>query len=190
MFRKGTLRQLTSDHISGGDEMNRGITRFMGMSSDSVPFEQRHEAVKDGDMFLLCSDGLTRHVNDQEIAGIMARQEPGAACRALLSKAMARGGKDNITLQIISCKEEPLLKVLLLAVSLSILAFLCLLPFFTMHHDRASQVKKGKQAIPASQKKANRGLPMKKVKEIRNQRHHDREDKKNGISYIERLSIY
>lgn len=53
-----------------------------------------------GDTFLLCSDGLTGPVKDEEIAGILASLEPDEAARILVDLANLRGGPDNITVVI------------------------------------------------------------------------------------------
>lgn len=52
-------------------------------------------------IFLLCSDGLTRHVSDAELAERLAGlRSSEQACRDLLQLALARGGHDNITIVI------------------------------------------------------------------------------------------
>jgi protein phosphatase len=54
-----------------------------------------------GDVLLLCSDGLTRHVEDAEIAQVLqACPEPRAACEELVRRALAGGGKDNVTVVV------------------------------------------------------------------------------------------
>jgi serine/threonine protein phosphatase PrpC len=53
--------------------------------------------LEDGDRLLLCTDGLTRHVSDDEIGDILMHQTPQAACQALIDLANSRGGRDNIT---------------------------------------------------------------------------------------------
>ena len=54
-----------------------------------------------GDVMLLCSDGLTGHVSDEEIAGILGRQASAEAkCTTLLNEALERGGRDNITILV------------------------------------------------------------------------------------------
>ncbi len=51
-----------------------------------------------GDALVLCSDGLTKHVNDDAIKGILAAGgTPEQACRALVDAALAAGGSDNVT---------------------------------------------------------------------------------------------
>ena len=51
-----------------------------------------------GDKLLLCTDGLTKHVTDDEIAAVMRTSGSAAsACRALVDRALERGGTDNVT---------------------------------------------------------------------------------------------
>jgi serine/threonine protein phosphatase PrpC len=55
-------------------------------------------ALRDGDVVLLCTDGLTELVEDVEIAGALARfDDPDAACKFLVVLAVERGGPDDIT---------------------------------------------------------------------------------------------
>lgn len=69
----------------GGDSATPEVSRFEIRNRDSV--------------ILLCSDGLTKHVSDEEIAAELGRmQSSEQLCRTLLDKAMERGGSDNITI--------------------------------------------------------------------------------------------
>ena len=53
------------------------------------------------DRILLCSDGLTKHVSDAEILGVLATSEPNAAkCEKLVQLTIAGGGSDNVTVVI------------------------------------------------------------------------------------------
>lgn len=63
-------------------------------------------------VFLLCSDGLTKHVNDDELAQCLGNvqsnvQSAEQACRALLRQALERGGTDNITIIVGRARHEP-----------------------------------------------------------------------------------
>jgi PPM family protein phosphatase len=60
-------------------------------------------ALEEGDLILLCSDGLTNMVSDEEILQIARASEHdlGAACRELVSVANAAGGRDNISAVIV-----------------------------------------------------------------------------------------
>jgi PPM family protein phosphatase len=54
-----------------------------------------------GDIIVLCSDGLTRHVDDEEISSIIQQQAPAEATKSLIEMANERGGQDNISVAII-----------------------------------------------------------------------------------------
>ncbi len=60
-----------------------------------------------GDIFLLCSDSLTGHVNDAEIGTIARELPPGDACCLLVSLANLRGGSDNVSVVIVRAGEIP-----------------------------------------------------------------------------------
>jgi serine/threonine protein phosphatase PrpC len=113
IYRNGRLEQLTRDHTvaqnladAGAikpEEVHRHATRhvltnFVGGPSLGVDPEIATLQVQDGDFLLLCSDGLTEMVEDAEIVTIL--QEAGtcnAAAKALVAKALANGGRDNVT---------------------------------------------------------------------------------------------
>ena len=60
---------------------------------------------QDGDVVLLCSDGLIRHVSDDEIARVALTEEPNEATKILVDLANARGGTDNISVAILRLGE-------------------------------------------------------------------------------------
>jgi protein phosphatase len=100
LIRAGSIRQLTADHA--GDTAG-SITRFLGDPRGVQP-DIFVETLEPLDRLVLCSDGLTRHVSDDEIASAMA-EDPGRAADALVALARARGGEDNIT--VIVCAARP-----------------------------------------------------------------------------------
>lgn len=57
--------------------------------------------VKEGDTFVLCSDGLTAHLSALEIQDIILSQKPEAACQILIDTALERGGSDNVTVVVV-----------------------------------------------------------------------------------------
>jgi serine/threonine protein phosphatase PrpC len=122
LVRAGSAMRLTIDHSYVAEQVRLGamtedeaessslqslITRAIGAEEDVYPdlFEQPLHA---GDTVLLTTDGLTRHVSDDEIAKMLA---PGAsrtaelACLQLIERAKERGGSDNITCVVIRLKE-------------------------------------------------------------------------------------
>jgi len=124
MIRSGTIRQITRDHTVAAEEVRQGrlrpedvhrhpgrntITRCLGQRATVQP-DLFQEALQPGDRLLLCSDGITRHVADEEILRIATSAEPKTACEQLVELANQRGGSDNITvgiLEMIAVRPEP-----------------------------------------------------------------------------------
>jgi protein phosphatase len=121
-LRRGMLDQLTFDHslvwemraagkVSGtDDEINLPkniITRSLGPSKKVQVDLEGPFAVAPGDVFLLCSDGLTGPVKDQELGAIMGSLPPEEAVRALVDLANLRGGPDNITITVVRVDGPP-----------------------------------------------------------------------------------
>jgi len=118
LLRKGVLTRLTRDHSQVQAMVDEGwiseeqalghpyanlLLRCLG-SEASVEAELGSAPVDidAADRFLLCSDGLTGLVRDDEILNVMLEDpDPGTACRSLVSLANKRGGPDNITVQIV-----------------------------------------------------------------------------------------
>jgi len=111
-LRGGHLERLTEDHTVVNEAVRHGLltpeqaeilpirhvlTRALG-SEDDVQVDLRHEEAQDGDVLLLCSDGLTEMVPETSIARLLgAHEEPRAAAAALIDLANKRGGLDNVT---------------------------------------------------------------------------------------------
>ena len=93
LLRDGDIRLVTSDHAG---EFQSSITRFVGDPRGVQP-DVFMEALRPGDRLLLCSDGLTRHVPDNEIATTLQSRDLDPAAAALVDLAKSRGGEDNIT---------------------------------------------------------------------------------------------
>jgi len=113
-LRDGQLEQLTPDHSLVGELQRRGlitaeeaeihprrheVLRSIGVESD-VEVDVVALEVRPGDQYLLCSDGLCGVLRDAEIAAVLLREPPEAAARQLVDAANARGGPDNVTVQI------------------------------------------------------------------------------------------
>lgn len=82
------------------------IVRALGTAPQvEVSFWESPLAVRDGDQFLLCSDGLYDLVEDVEIRDlVLSAPDNHAACESLIEMAKRRGGYDNITVGILSIK--------------------------------------------------------------------------------------
>ena len=107
LIRGRSSRQLTTDH--SGDAQS-SITRFLGDPRGVQP-DIFVETLQPGDRLVLCSDGLTRHVADEEIASAMA-DSPARAADALIALAKARGGEDNITVIVYAARRPAVSRAL------------------------------------------------------------------------------
>lgn len=111
LLRDGRIEQLTEDHSLVNEKVKAGvltpeeaknhklrniITRSLGYMEE-VEVDIQVRAVKRGDKFLLCSDGLSNLVTTGEIGEHMQRNTPQQASRKLIQLACDRGGDDNVT---------------------------------------------------------------------------------------------
>lgn len=119
-FRSGRLEQLTDDHSLVGELVRRGqisaaeaedhpqrsiITRALGQEP-GLTVDHHSRAPQDGDVYLLCSDGLTDMIDDGVIATILAAGGSlDERAQALVAAANAAGGRDNITVILFSVAE-------------------------------------------------------------------------------------
>ncbi len=113
LYHDGTLQQVTTDHtlvqllVDNGQlsaeaarhhKRRNVVTNVVGGPSAGVHADIHKISVSDGDILLLCSDGLPDPVGDATIAEILASTtDPEAASEALVAKALERGGPDNVT---------------------------------------------------------------------------------------------
>jgi len=112
-FYDGELRQITRDQTIGQELVDQGIlpadrlskSPFKHVLSSAIgadaalPVVTRVDIRKAGSIILMCSDGLTKHVSDDELASALKNVESSEKLvRGLLELALSRGGKDNITI--------------------------------------------------------------------------------------------
>ena len=103
---KHELKQLSVDHIAVGYG-GKAITKFLGLPTDDKlhPYIATGE-YKAGDVYLLCTDGVTDMLSDEDILSIIDSKRPlGESCRALIGAAMANGGVDNATAILLRVKK-------------------------------------------------------------------------------------
>lgn len=115
LVRGSAIKQLTADHSWVAEQARAGlispeearshprrnvITRALGNRA-TIEVDSLEYDLRDGDILVLCSDGLTSFVGDHEILQLAtANNNPRAACQALVSLANERGGSDNITVLV------------------------------------------------------------------------------------------
>jgi len=76
------------------------LIKAVGISDDIEVETYEPLKINEDDIFLLCSDGLTEYIDEEEFCSILNIYEPEEACKLLVNIANKRGGKDNITVQI------------------------------------------------------------------------------------------
>jgi PPM family protein phosphatase len=119
-LRGGALLRLTDDHSLVDELIRQGkltaeeavehpqrsvITRALGPEPE-VEIDTRSYRARDGDVYLLCSDGLTTMVPDERLAGILlAHPRLRDAGEALIAAANEAGGRDNITVVLLRVEE-------------------------------------------------------------------------------------
>ena len=119
LLREGAFTQVTRDHSLVQELVDQGvltqeqaahhpmrnvITRAVG-TDETVEVDMITRERCKGDMWLLCSDGLSGMVSDEEMAGILRECAPEAAADRLLQAALDHGGRDNISFVILKDQE-------------------------------------------------------------------------------------
>ena len=115
-IRDRSIKQLTRDHSEVQNMVDQGlllpeeaeahpaanvITRAIG-AADSLFASVGVEEVLDGDIYLMCSDGLYRDISDQEFLKVGQQDDVNKICTDLMQLALSREGKDNITTIILN----------------------------------------------------------------------------------------
>ena len=124
-LRAGALQQLSHDHSFVEEQLKAGqitadeaavspmrnyITRAVGPNARLQPDTDSYR-IKSGDVYLLCTDGLTRELDVETLATILRRELPARppaqseldqACAALVHAANDHGGRDNITVLLVA----------------------------------------------------------------------------------------
>ncbi len=118
--RNGAIVQLTRDHSLLNDYLaampdmtdeqrselpKNVITRALGMQ-DNVEVDLLSDETQLGDVYVLCSDGLSGMVEDEDILAVVKENpEPEKACRRLITMANEHGGEDNVTAVVVAIED-------------------------------------------------------------------------------------
>ena len=120
MVRHGQIQQITQDHSIVGEMVRSGIitdedarthpkrnviTRSLGAQTELATDTPETVELQPGDTFLLCSDGLTTYLSDPDLAVVLATNSPEEACKRLVKMSNEQGGRDNITVMIVTARE-------------------------------------------------------------------------------------
>lgn len=115
LFKDSDLWQITEDHSLLNEQLRAGllseeqskffvgrnvITRSVGYERD-VNMDILERRIEPGEIYLMCSDGLTSLVPDEKICEVLNNTEPEAMAQACVEIALAHGGDDNITVLIL-----------------------------------------------------------------------------------------
>lgn len=119
LFKEPHLWQITEDHSLLNEQLRAGvmseeqvrqfvgrnvITRSVGYERDVYPDIIERE-IKPGEVFLLCSDGLSGLVDDEAIAKILRGHSIEKVVKACVDKALENGGDDNVTVLLLQFSE-------------------------------------------------------------------------------------
>lgn len=109
-LRQGTMLRISRDHTDEQFMKEQGITgrkprltQYLGMDPEQVQLEPHivKGQLLPGDRYLICSDGLTDMLTEQEIQNILCQNENlSAAVHALIEAALEQGGQDNVTVAL------------------------------------------------------------------------------------------
>ncbi len=119
LYRMGQLKQLTRDHTLVEKWVQRGqidaatalthperhvLIKGLGMHVDMQP-DLTETSVTPHDLIILCSDGLTKMLDDSAISSLLSctNGDPHRACHDLIEHALGRGGEDNVTVIVVAC---------------------------------------------------------------------------------------
>jgi serine/threonine protein phosphatase PrpC len=120
IIHQGKITQISRDHTEVQDLLARGvitpeeaetwsgsnaITRAIGVI-DLPELEVSSGPINRGDLFVMCTDGLTRHVEDREILQCVTAKIPQEACEQLIMLTLERGAVDNVTVVVVQCGPE------------------------------------------------------------------------------------
>lgn len=116
LLRGSDLFQVTDDHTVISDLLSRGViskeesenhpqshvvTRALG-AAESIQLEKKTFLAKDGDRYLLCSDGIYNELMPTDIAAALALDESNQSCRCIVDKVLKTDAADNLTACVVN----------------------------------------------------------------------------------------
>lgn len=119
LYRDDRLKRLSRDHSQVEELLSSGvladeetlqlvarnlITRAVGVA-DMLELEEEIIEVQDGDIFLLCSDGLSNEVNEQDIRNALLARDCRQAAETLIDMALQGGGRDNVSVVVVRAED-------------------------------------------------------------------------------------
>ena len=119
-IRDGLIEQITDDHTLVNEQMKKGLiteeeareSKLRNVITRSVGFEKEVEVdlvslpVRKGDLYLICSDGLTGAITDEELGQTVLENYYAEVPDILVYMVNVRGGEDNVTVLLIYVEED------------------------------------------------------------------------------------
>jgi protein phosphatase len=119
LVRDARVRQLTVDHTEAQMLLHQGVITAVEAAnwprrnvivhaigvSEEPHVEMSQGEVRPGDIFVLCTDGLTNHVAEEELQILTASNPAQRACVEMIRVALERGGTDNVSVIVVRCLE-------------------------------------------------------------------------------------
>ena len=122
LLHAGATSRLTRDHSYVGRLVEHGIVRSedaeshpqrhiltaaLGSGREVIPDKPEHPiALDEGDVLVLCTDGLWSVVGEAELARLALSQPPAEACASMVNAALERGGPDNVTVVVLRVSSD------------------------------------------------------------------------------------
>jgi serine/threonine protein phosphatase PrpC len=111
-LRDRQLTQMSRDHTwaaqlnlpESAEEVDHSIMRAVG-GEDVLLLDVVRDRVREGDRYLLCSDGLTREVTTPQIAELLGKGDPRSAAAALIQATLTAGARDNVTVIVVDAMQ-------------------------------------------------------------------------------------
>lgn len=111
ILRKGVMARLTTDHtvaeqmreqgfgaLDASSPLHHILWNALGTSEDELTPEVQKVPLEVGDVILLCTDGLNKHLDDEKVIEVLSQHnDPGAACEKLIQLTLDDGATDNVT---------------------------------------------------------------------------------------------
>ncbi len=144
LIRDDRIEQITRDHTVIDEMIRQGsmtpeeaktknfkhlLTRSLGIKEEVDP-DINYFPLRDGDLFVLCSDGLHNYLDDEEIKAIALSKSPSNAAAEMIQTANERGGSDNITVQVVKYQKSKDFRPLMLSSIVIMLSLLMALILF------------------------------------------------------------
>jgi protein phosphatase len=102
LIAEGLIERSAAENHPAGNIITRAIGGDRRLDVDSLV-----DQVFDRDLYLLCSDGLTKELRPEEITRVLRESEAGDAAKNLIERALERGARDNVTAVVTRVEASP-----------------------------------------------------------------------------------